>query len=178
MNDHEDIQKLIGLKRYEMPPEGFVDDLLIKLHERQRAELLHQSALSLAWERLITYIQHWSTPQWSLATATATLMIAAVVAMNSHPSEAPMAGKVVIPEGHQLAVSYFKASAPEASPIVFDVSHSGTKVPIREIDLLLGNHFHSGLPNEVGIVRAGPPAKGSPSGTFSASPTIMTGSVK
>lgn len=176
MNDHEDIQKLIGLKRYELPPEGFVEDLLVKLHERQRSELLHQSSLGLAWERLITYVQHWSTPQWSVAAVTAALMIAALFAINHSSADSALAAKVVIPDGHQLSVGYFRAGAPEASPVVIDVERAGTKAPIREIDLLLGYHFNSGLPNEAGIVKPHP--LGSLGSGFSASPMISVGPAK
>jgi hypothetical protein len=147
MNDNDyDISKIISLKRYETPPEGFIDDLLVKLHERQRAELLHQSALDLAWERLVTYVQHWSTPQWALASATALMMMMAV-AVAARSGQSSMVNRTVIPEGDQISVRYSHPVEVENSPILMDVSKSGTRAPIRESDVLLGNHFKGGIAN-------------------------------
>jgi hypothetical protein len=176
MNEEEYTHKLIGLKRFEMPPEGFVEDLLIKLHQRQRSELLHQSSLGLAWERMVTVVQHLSTPQWLMVTASASLMLITLVVMNSRPADSSLASKVTIPQGQQLSVGYSRASTQDASPIVINVDESGTKAPIREIDLLLGNHFRSGLPNESSILRSPQPAM--PKSGFSSSPIFSVSPAK
>ena len=56
MNDEfEDVQKLIRLKRYEQPPEGYMDGFLKEFHQRQRVELMRRSSRSLFFERLGTY---------------------------------------------------------------------------------------------------------------------------
>ena len=70
-----DIQRLIRLKRYEQPPEGFVDDFLINFHHRQRSEILRQSSLSLFWERLVTFMDGRAVQGMGLAGATAALLI-------------------------------------------------------------------------------------------------------
>jgi hypothetical protein len=54
MSEFEDIQRLIRLKRYETPGEDFVEDFVTQFHQRQRSEMLRQSARGLLWERLAT----------------------------------------------------------------------------------------------------------------------------
>ena len=73
MTDFQDIQRLIRLKRFETPGEDFVEDFVSQFRERQRSELLRQSARGLLWERMNTYFEHLVAPKWTLAAATAAL---------------------------------------------------------------------------------------------------------
>lgn len=52
MNDSEDLQRLIRLKRYETPGEAYYESFLAEFKERQRAELLRGSARGLLLERI------------------------------------------------------------------------------------------------------------------------------
>ena len=52
---HEQVEKLLHLKRYEHPPEGFYDRFLHDLHDRQRVEIMQRSAWSLFWDRVETW---------------------------------------------------------------------------------------------------------------------------
>jgi hypothetical protein len=152
MNEFEDIQKLIGLKRHEQPPAGFVEDLLVKLHERQRVELLQQSSLSIAWERFLTSFQHLAAPKWAVATVAAALLAVAVVGLNARQAPS-IVNKTVIPEGEQVTVKYVLPLGGEPSPIVIDTDKAGTKAPIRESDVLLNNHFKGGITSGSGLVK-------------------------
>lgn len=69
MSEFENIQRLIRLKRFEKPEEGFAEDFLREFHQRQRAEMLKQSSLELLWERTMTWWNHLTAPKWSLAGA-------------------------------------------------------------------------------------------------------------
>jgi|SRR6476661_6835098 hypothetical protein len=71
MTEFQDIQRLIRLKRFETPGEDFVEDFVSQFRERQRSELLRQSARGLLWERLNTYLEHLFAPKWATAGATA-----------------------------------------------------------------------------------------------------------
>ena len=56
MNEKDnEISKLIGLKRYEKPEDGYFDDFLAEFQRRQRSELLQRSSRGLFVERLGTY---------------------------------------------------------------------------------------------------------------------------
>lgn len=52
---YEDLEKLLHLKRYEHPPEGFYERFLDDLHDRQRVEIMQRSAWSLFWDRVETW---------------------------------------------------------------------------------------------------------------------------
>jgi hypothetical protein len=52
MNDSEDVQRLIRLKRYETPGEAYFEGFVETFKERQRAELLRGSARGLLLERI------------------------------------------------------------------------------------------------------------------------------
>lgn len=52
MNDSEDVQRLIRLKRYETPGEAYYQSFMEDFKERQRAELLRGSARGLLLERI------------------------------------------------------------------------------------------------------------------------------
>jgi len=52
MKDFEDVQRLLRLKRYESPGEIYFKEFTDAVKERQRAELLKRSSLSLFGERL------------------------------------------------------------------------------------------------------------------------------
>ena len=69
MDEFEKIQKLIRLKQYESPGEEFVDDFIARFRERQRAEMLKQSALSLFWEQVRMHFSEAPGQKWALATA-------------------------------------------------------------------------------------------------------------
>lgn len=69
MSEFEDIQRLIRLKRFEQPGEGFTEDFLRQFHQRQRAEMLKQSSLELFLERVNTWWNHLTAPKWGLAAA-------------------------------------------------------------------------------------------------------------
>ncbi|MGK0185035.1 MAG: hypothetical protein ACI9R3_000809 [Verrucomicrobiales bacterium] len=62
-----DIERLIRLKRYEQPPEGYFDDFLVEFQSRQRSEMLKSSAHGLFFERLGTYFSGFSKRQWVYA---------------------------------------------------------------------------------------------------------------
>lgn len=96
MSEFEDIQRLIRLKRFEQPEEGFTEQFLQKFQQRQRAELLQQSSLQLFWERTSTWWNNLLMPKWSMA-ATAAAVCAASVWLLSHPAVKPGAALTAAP---------------------------------------------------------------------------------
>jgi len=85
MSDFEDIQRLLRLKRYEQPPEGFVEDFVRQFHHRQRQEIMRHSARGLLWERVNTYFHGLFAPTWRWAGATAVALIAAFMIFKPAP---------------------------------------------------------------------------------------------
>src|SRR5450631_1672115 len=75
MSDFEDIQRLIRLKRHERPPAEFVEQFISTFQERQRSEMLRNSARVLLWERVTTYLEGILNPKWAWSGATAVAVI-------------------------------------------------------------------------------------------------------
>ena len=74
--DEDTVKKLIRLKRYESPPEGYFDAFLKEFHHRQRQELLKGSSLSLLIERLNTYLSDPRSQGWAYAPVLAVFFVA------------------------------------------------------------------------------------------------------
>lgn len=95
MSELSDIQKLIRLKRYEQPPEGYFDDFLLEFQRRQRAEMLRRPLWQIAWERANLWLDSFRVP----AIAYASILVAAIgvgglLVSNQGPADggAPVAG--------------------------------------------------------------------------------------
>ncbi len=56
-DDSEDVQRWIRLKRYESPAEGYYESFLEDFKERQRSEMLRQSARGLLFERVAMWFE-------------------------------------------------------------------------------------------------------------------------
>jgi hypothetical protein len=74
MNEPSEIQKLIRLKRYEQPPEGYFDDFLLEFQRRQRAEMLRRPLWQIAWDRVNLWLDGFRVP----AIAYASILVAAI----------------------------------------------------------------------------------------------------
>ncbi len=75
MNEFENIQRLLRLKQYETPGDDFVESFVTQLHQRQRSEMLRQSARGLLWERVNTFFSDLVSPKWVTAGATAAFAV-------------------------------------------------------------------------------------------------------
>ncbi len=154
MTDPEDIQRLIRLKRHELPPEGFMEDFMAQLHERQRADVLRQSALSLLWERISAYLEGRSSPNMGLAAATAVVALGGVVWWMPH--EGATKATVAVQSAKPAAVvtpSPALAMADRESMFIvpqlgFEDQEHPTPPPARLGEMLLSQHFRGGYADE------------------------------
>jgi hypothetical protein len=69
----DEVEKLLHLKRYEHPPEGFYEQFLDDFHDRQRLEIMQRSAWSLFWDRVETWF-------WSVGTRKRVYLVGAAYA--------------------------------------------------------------------------------------------------
>ncbi|MEI6535141.1 MAG: hypothetical protein WCN98_07375 [Verrucomicrobiaceae bacterium] len=105
MSDFDDIQKLIRLKRHEQPPQGFVDEFVTSLQERQRSELLQGSARGLLWERVTTYFEDLLNPKWAWAGAAAMAIFMAAFMMRPGTASQQIAQNTSAAKGAVESVS-------------------------------------------------------------------------
>jgi hypothetical protein len=68
MPEDTDIQKLLRLKRYENPPEGYFDDFLLEFQRRQRTELLRVPLREILWDRVTSWFDSVRVPTMAYAT--------------------------------------------------------------------------------------------------------------
>jgi len=76
-NPEEKLQRLLRLKRYEQPPEGFAEEFLEKFQRRQRSEILRRSTWSILGERLANFMQLLRRPAvlWTAGGAYAAVLL-------------------------------------------------------------------------------------------------------
>jgi hypothetical protein len=134
MSDFETIQTLIRLKRHEQPSPEFLEEFVRSFKERQRAEMLNQSARGLLWERVTTYFDGIFAPKWALAGATAVAMLGTV--MLFRPVEQG-AGGGLVQTGSSFDVRGFDTG--------------GRLMPISDEEVrqyLLSRHYQGGFADE------------------------------
>ena len=79
-DEFKDLQRLLRLKRYEVPPPDYFEDFLIEFHQRQRAELLKRPLWRLAMDRIEGALPTFSPSRYAYAGACATAIAATVFA--------------------------------------------------------------------------------------------------
>ncbi|MFM8364526.1 MAG: hypothetical protein ACKOAS_05170 [Verrucomicrobiota bacterium] len=80
--DNDSISKLLRLKRYEKPPEGYFEDFLSEFQLRQRAEVIHRPFFRIAWDRLCSLLTPPPVPRLVLAGSFAAAVIASGLVLN------------------------------------------------------------------------------------------------
>ncbi|MBK8090975.1 MAG: hypothetical protein IPK32_02970 [Verrucomicrobiaceae bacterium] len=91
-DEFEDIQRLIRLKRYETPGEGFTDELLTRLHRRLREDAAMPAAAPSFMQSLSEAFRSWmSPPQWAMAAAALVLCGAGIWAYTFSDASAQVA---------------------------------------------------------------------------------------
>lgn len=133
MSEFDDIQRLIRLKRHELPPEDFVDDFVASFQQRQRAELLNRSARGLLWERVTTYFDGLMTPKYGWATAG--LVVVALGALSLRPAASSSGTGLVNTNNKTGAVELY---------------NHNTMGPIsdEEVKQLLSSHYKGGVADD------------------------------
>jgi hypothetical protein len=93
-----DLHKLLQLKRYEHPSSDYFERFLDEFQERQRAELLRQSSLSLFWERLVNLVSDFQVPRMAYASvaAAAVVLSAAILFLQSEQPAPESAGSFAL----------------------------------------------------------------------------------
>jgi hypothetical protein len=99
----EPMHRIIRLKRYEQPPEGYFEDFLREFQHRQRAELLKPSLFTLIWERLLSMIPEVRVPALAYAGATAVAVIAGA-AILTHTSPSHASGAYASYDGYPVTI--------------------------------------------------------------------------
>jgi hypothetical protein len=89
-NDNE-ISKLLRLKRYEQPPQGYFDSFLHEFHRRQRDELLQQPLWRICLDRVRDFVFQFnlSTLTSSPVAVTAVVICAGILSLRIYQTPQP-----------------------------------------------------------------------------------------
>jgi hypothetical protein len=134
MNDSDDVQRLIRLKRYESPGDEYFQSFMDEFKERQRSEMLKQSARGLLFERITMWFEESGgarrfVPSGALAVATvgAGLYFATT---GGGESTAPSLAGSAKKEASATSVLYFASPAVgEDQPIQLQLPARDNRVP-------------------------------------------------
>ena len=147
------VQQLLRLRRNQTPSDEFIEGFLSDFKERQRSELLKQSARGLLWERWTTYWENRAAPKWALAGVAAALVLGLGLVLIPKTVEGP--------EGVELAASESGLSSDiQADPnaafgteaiLIMGMDAEGA---VEESPMLLSRHFSGGYADEAREVKA------------------------
>ncbi len=112
--EFEKVEKLLHLKRYEHPPEGFYEQFLDDFHDRQRLEIMQRSAWSLFWDRVETWF-------WGVGTRKRVYLVGVAYA-------AVMIGLFIRSENGDFQANNESESG-NATPVVYDIGSSPSQTP-------------------------------------------------
>jgi hypothetical protein len=82
-DDHENISKLLRLKRFEQPPPEYFETFMREFKDRQRAQLLREPVWRIAWDRFCAFFgEHMPARIGYGLASTAVLAAAAIASFN------------------------------------------------------------------------------------------------
>lgn len=147
------VQQLLRMRRNQVPSDEFIEGFLADLKERQRSEMLKQSARGLLWERWTTYWDHRAAQKWALAAVAAGLV--GVIGIGFTPkATGGLGGSRFAAKGSGLLndlqagpTSVFAAE----SMMIMGVDADGS---VDESPVLLSRHFSGGYADEARKVKA------------------------
>jgi len=80
--DNDSIPRLLRLKRYETPPEGYFENFLSEFQLRQRAEVIHRPLHRILWDRVCSLLAPPPVPRLVLAGSFAAAVLATGLVLN------------------------------------------------------------------------------------------------
>ena len=90
-DDHDEISRLLRLKRFEQPPPEYFETFLQQFKDRQRSQLLREPALRIAWDRVCAFLGEQMPARIGYGLASTAVLVAAAIAsfniLESRPVE-------------------------------------------------------------------------------------------
>ena len=137
--DENQLQALLRLKRYEQPPAGYFENLLDRVHRRQREELLRRPAWQLALDRVRAFFAPLQM-DWRHAGAMAAILVVGIfairVAIPERAADSPQIAQAVGGASLQASAPNITLQPADAQPVVAQETRHMQRdpsVPVRFI---------------------------------------------
>jgi hypothetical protein len=134
MNDSDDVQRLIRLKRYESPSDEYYRSFMDEFKERQRSEMLKQSARGLLFERITMWFEESGgakrfVPVGALAVASVGAGLYFATAGSGIAPSGSIAGNAAKTEASSDAGYFVSPATGEDTPIELQLPERSGRVP-------------------------------------------------
>lgn len=147
------VQQLLRLRRNQIPNDEFVEEFLADFKERQRSEMLKQSARGLLWERWTTYWENRAAPKWALAGVAAALVFGLGWVLTPKTVEGPGEGEIAAIESGLSGDIQADPNAAFGTEAIL-IMGSDPEGVVEEAPMLLSRHFSGGYADEAREVKA------------------------
>ena len=140
--DENQLQALLRLKRHEQPPAGYFENLLDRVHRRQREELLRRSAWQIAFDRVRAFFAPLQM-DWRHAGAMAAVLVVGIFAIRvAIPERAADSSQVVqVTPGSVLPASEkgsrFTLQPASAQPLATQENHRVQRDPSAPVRFII-----------------------------------------
>jgi hypothetical protein len=114
------MHRIIKLKRYERPPEGWHEEFLEEFRHRQRAELLRIPVYRLLWDRFHAMIHSVSVPPLAYAGAAALAVLVGTGILRSTASS---------PAAYAVSYPSYPVTIPKMQPVSLRVTPPSEETP-------------------------------------------------
>jgi hypothetical protein len=147
------VQQLLRMRRNQVPSEEFVEGFLADFKERQRSEMLMQSARGLLWERWTTYWENRAVQKWSVAGVAAALVLGLFWGLAPKGMEVPR-GESLAAKGSGLSRDLEAGPSSAFAADAIMIMGEDVEGSVEEAPLLLSRHFSGGYADEAREVNA------------------------
>lgn len=125
-DDHQDISKLLRLKRFEQPPPEYFEGFLQEFQDRQRAQMLREPAWRIALDRMWAFVGEQMPARIGYGLASTAVLVAAGIAsfniLDSRPVD--VASAPAPTQAPQTASMNFDTQLPNLPEIAHTASFS------------------------------------------------------
>ncbi len=133
-DDHDDISKLLRLKRFEQPSSEYFESFLEEFKDRQRAQLLREPAWRIAWDRFCAFFGEQMPARLGYGLASTAVLVAAGITSMHILDSRPIVEV---------------ASAPEPRPAQVASLNLNTQVPLPDLPSLAAHTSSFSTPRYV-----------------------------
>ena len=138
--DENQLQALLRLKRHEQPPAGYFENLLDRVHRRQREEMLRRSAWQIALDRVHAFFAPLQM-DWRHAGAMAAVLVVGIfairIAIPERTADSPQFAQVATGNAQSASAQPFTLEPASARPFTAQENHRAQRDPSAPVRFII-----------------------------------------